>query len=84
MNKPIPFNPRPHDHAAETMAVHAAFARRVVAAKLIELGQPATPEALAALTDVDLHLVRVVLDGLVQDRQIVQMGRLFAWPKEAA
>lgn len=70
--------------AAHTMQVHAAYARRVCAAELLKRGQPMTPEALAATVDVELALVRVVLDGLALDGEIVQTGALYAWPRRAA
>lgn len=73
-----------NDGGAQAMAMHAAFARRVVAAELLKRGQPMTAEAIAATVDVDLALVRVVLDGLVQDGEIVQAGVLFCWPRAAA
>lgn len=73
-----------HDQHAQAALMHAAYARRVCAAELLKRGQPMTAESLAAVVDVDLHLVRAVLDGLVQDREIVQTGCLYAWPRRAA
>ncbi len=72
------------DGHAQAQLMHAAFARRVCAAHLLRTGQPATAEAVAAGVDVDLGLVRAVLDGLVQDREIVRTGALYSWPRSAA
>lgn len=73
-----------HDEHAQAALMHAAFARRVCAAELLKRGQPMTAESLAAVVDVDLALVRAVVDGLVKDREIVQQGCLYSWPRGAA
>lgn len=73
-----------NDDGAQAMLLHAAYARRVCAAHLLRTGQPSTAEAIAATVDVDLALVRVVLDGLAQDGEIAQTGVLYAWPRAAA
>lgn len=73
-----------NDGGAQAMLLHAAYTRRVVAAHLLRTGQPSTAEAIAATVDVDLALVRTVLDALVQDHEIVQQGVLFSWPRAAA
>lgn len=60
------------------------LAMRQTAALLLRTGMPMTPEAISAQIGAELADVRAALDALTEDRQVVQMGRLYSWPRQVA
>jgi len=60
------------------------LAMRQTAALLLRAGIPMTPEAISAQTGAALADVRAALYALTEDGQVVQMGRLYSWPRRAA
>lgn len=60
------------------------FARRVCAAKLLEMAIPMTAESIAALTDCPLPIAATVLEALAADGQVVRRGPLYEWVRRVA